>query len=112
MTRGLGDSGTRGLGDSGTRGFTRRWARALTTDFVRQFDQVAPPADPEVHHLTLPLGRASGAVGATDQTGRSELRALWAGTGWREAQAVLAVTVVSQLSQVMNSGAPKGSIKR
>lgn len=75
-----------------TRAFTGRWARALTTDFVRQFGPVAPAVYPEVHHLTLPLRRAAG---ATDDP---ELMSLWAGTRWRDARAVPAATVVAQFS--------------
>lgn len=76
-----------------TRAFSGRWARALTTDFVRQYGPSAPAAYPEVHHVTVPLRRAAA---ATDEP---ELLALWAGTGWRDATAVPAATVVAHIAR-------------
>lgn len=76
-----------------TRAFSGRWARALTTDFVREYGPSAPAAYPDVHHLTVPLRRAAAA--ADDP----EMLALWAGTGWRDATAVPAATVVAQVAR-------------
>ncbi|MDN5768042.1 MAG: nitronate monooxygenase [Humibacillus sp.] len=76
-----------------TRAFSGRWARALTTAFVRQHGPSAPAAYPDVHHLTVALRRAAA---ATDEP---ELLALWAGTGWRGAEAVPAATVVAQVAR-------------
>ncbi|OFE16912.1 nitroalkane oxidase [Humibacillus sp. DSM 29435] len=76
-----------------TRAFSGRWARALTTDFVLRYGPLAPAAYPEVHHVTVPLRRAAA---ATDEP---ELLALWAGTGWREATAVPAATVVAHIAR-------------
>lgn len=75
-----------------TRAYSGRLARALETDFVRRHDAEAPAAYPEVHHVTAPLRRASGAAD------RPDLLALWAGTGWRAARSVPAATVVAELS--------------
>lgn len=76
-----------------TRAFSGRWARALTTAFVREHGPSAPAAYPDVHHLTVRLRRAAA---ATDEP---ELLALWAGTGWRAAEAVPAATVVAQVAR-------------
>ena len=76
-----------------TRAFSGRWARALTTDFVREYGPSAPAAYPEVHHVTVPLRRAAAASDEAD------LLALWAGTGWRDAIAVPAATVVAQVAR-------------
>ncbi|MDC5699045.1 nitronate monooxygenase [Intrasporangium calvum] len=74
-----------------TRAFSGRLARALETDFVRERDGLAPAAYPEVHHLTVPLRRASAA--ADDH----RAMALWAGTGWREADDMPAGAVVRRI---------------
>ncbi|GAA2033521.1 nitronate monooxygenase [Terrabacter terrae] len=75
-----------------TRAYSGRLARGLETEFVRRHDEHAPAAYPEVHHVTVPLRRASAAVD------RPDLLALWAGTGWRAARAVPAATVVAELA--------------
>lgn len=75
-----------------TRAYSGRLARGLETDFVRRHDGHAPAAYPEVHHVTVPLRRASAAAD------RPDLLALWAGTGWRAARPVPAATVVAQLA--------------
>lgn len=71
-----------------TRAFTGKLARALENDFVRTFTQMAPEAYPEVHFLTAPL-RAAAAAAADPQALN-----LWAGTGWKAAQAAPAADVV------------------
>lgn len=76
-----------------TRAYSGRLARALESDFVRRHDGRAPAAYPEVHHLTVPLRRASA------RADRADLLALWAGTGWRSARAVPAATVVAELAR-------------
>ena len=60
-----------------------------------QHGPAAPAAYPEVHHLTVPLRRAAAAA---DEPG---LLALWAGTGWREATAVPAATVVAHFARAL-----------
>src|SRR6476659_1760535 len=76
-----------------TRAYSGRLARGLETDFLRRRDAAAPAAYPEVHHLTVPLRRASA------RSERPDLLALWAGTGWRSARAVPAATVVADLAR-------------
>lgn len=76
-----------------TRAYSGRLARGLETDFLRRRDAEAPAAYPEVHHLTVPLRRASA------RAERPDLLALWAGTGWRSARAVPAATVVAELAR-------------
>ena len=75
-----------------TRAYSGRLARGLETEFLRRHDGHAPAAYPEVHHLTVPLRRASA------RAERPDLLALWAGTGWQSARAVPAATVVAELS--------------
>ena len=75
-----------------TRAFFGLLPSCLDTDFVRAHGKDAPAAYPEVHHVTVPLRRASVAAD------RAEHLALWAGTGWREARAVPAATVVAELA--------------
>ena len=75
-----------------TRAYSGRLARGLETDFLLRHDGEAPAAYPEVHHLTVPLRRASA------RAERADLLALWAGTGWRSARPVPAATVVAQFA--------------
>jgi nitronate monooxygenase len=75
-----------------TRAFSGRFARGLETEFVRTHDGHAPAAYPEVHHVTVPLRRASA------RADRPDLMALWAGTGWRSARSVPASTVVAEFT--------------
>lgn len=78
-----------------TRAFSGRWARGLANDFTRAHDGEAPAAYPEVHHVTTALRRA--AARAEDP----QLLALWAGTGWRDAQPVPAAVVVAELAAAL-----------
>ncbi|GAB2755538.1 nitronate monooxygenase [Terrabacter koreensis] len=89
--RALGDAAY--AGTAVTRAYSGRWARGLETDFIRRHAGEAPAAYPEVHHLTVPLRRASA------KAERPDLLALWAGTAWRSARAVPAATVVGELSR-------------
>lgn len=75
-----------------TRAYSGRLARGLETEFLRRHDGHAPAAYPEVHHLTVPLRRASA------RAERPDLLALWAGTGWQSARPVPAATVVAQFA--------------
>ncbi|SDK54274.1 nitronate monooxygenase [Arthrobacter sp. ov407] len=73
-----------------TRAFTGRQARALENEFVRDHPE-APVAYPAVHHLTAPLRAAAAAAGDAERLN------LWAGTGWRKAQAGPVADVVHGL---------------
>jgi nitronate monooxygenase len=73
-----------------TRAFTGRQARALENEFVRDHPE-APEAYPAVHHLTAPLRAAAAAAGDPERLN------LWAGSGWRQAQAGPVAAVVNRL---------------
>ena len=73
-----------------TRAFTGRQARALENEFVRDHPE-APEAYPAIHHLTAPLRAAAAAAGDAERLN------LWAGTGWRQAQAGPVAAVVHGL---------------
>ncbi|MFE4227575.1 nitronate monooxygenase [Arthrobacter sp. NPDC056886] len=73
-----------------TRAFTGRQARALENEFVRDHPE-APEAYPAVHHLTAPLRAAAAAAGDPERLN------LWAGSGWRQAQAGPVAAVVDGL---------------
>ncbi len=73
-----------------TRAFTGRQARALENEFVRDHPE-APKAYPAIHHLTAPLRAAAAAAGDAERLN------LWAGTGWRQAQAGPVAAVVHGL---------------
>ena len=73
-----------------TRAFTGRQARALENEFVRDHPE-APVAYPAIHHLTAPLRAAAAAAGDAERLN------LWAGTGWRQAQAGPVAAVVHGL---------------
>ena len=73
-----------------TRAFTGRQARALENEFVRDHPE-APEAYPAVHHLTAPIRAAATAAGDAERLN------LWAGTGWRKAQAGPVAGVVQGL---------------
>ena len=73
-----------------TRAFTGRQARALVNEFVRDHPE-APEAYPAVHHLTAPLRAAAAAAGDAERLN------LWAGTGWRQAQAGSVAEVMADL---------------
>lgn len=75
-----------------TRVFTGRTARALVTPFLSAFQDQAPAAYPEVHHLTRPLRAAAAAAGDTDRLH------LWAGEGWAQVRALPATTLVRTLA--------------
>lgn len=77
-----------------TRSYTGRYARALVNGFVAEFDAVAPPAYPLLHVLTGPMRTAATASGDV------EVPPLWAGSGWRAADAYAdrpAADVVAEL---------------
>jgi nitronate monooxygenase len=75
-----------------TRAYTGRFARGLANRFALEHDGQAPPAYPEVHHLTRPLRVA--AIKAGDDS----VPNLWAGTGWRHLTADPAATIVRRIA--------------
>lgn len=76
-----------------TRAFSGRPARALVNDFVRAHDEAAPPAYPNLHHLTRPIRAAAAAAGDP------EAMALWAGTGHARAVRRPAAEVLATLAR-------------
>ncbi|MFJ2580261.1 nitronate monooxygenase [Kitasatospora aureofaciens] len=74
-----------------TRAFTGRPARGLRNAFIDRYGPYAPPAYPEVHHLTQPLRAAA--------TRRADAQAmhLWAGTAHRAARTGSAEEIVAEL---------------
>lgn len=76
-----------------TRAFTGRQARGLVNAWTDRFDDGAPSAYPEIHHLTAPL-RAYGRT-----VGNADLLNLWAGTGHRLARELPAADLVAALGR-------------
>ena len=77
-----------------TRAFSGRYARGLSNDFTRMMDHIAPLGYPEVNQMTSPIRKA--AVEMEDPHGTN----LWAGTGYRKAEAGPAKDIVSTLGHV------------
>ncbi len=75
-----------------TRAYSGRFARGLVNRFALEHDGQAPPAYPEVHHLTRPL-RAAAA-----QAGDASVPSLWAGTGWRQLTTGPAATIIRRIA--------------
>ena len=50
-----------------TRAFTGRRARGIVNRFMREHEDAAPSAYPEIHHLTQPLRRAAREAGDPDR---------------------------------------------
>ena len=75
-----------------TRAYSGRFARGLANRFALEHDGQAPPAYPEVHHLTRPLRLAATRAGDTGVPN------LWAGTGWRKVTAEPAATIVRRVA--------------
>nr|BFD90155.1 nitronate monooxygenase [Kitasatospora sp. Xyl93] len=74
-----------------TRAFTGRPARGLRNAFIDRHGPYAPPAYPEVHHLTTPLRTAAARRGDTSAMH------LWAGTAHKLARTGPAETIVTDL---------------
>ncbi|MFI9320634.1 nitronate monooxygenase [Kitasatospora aureofaciens] len=74
-----------------TRAFTGRPARGLRNAFIDRHGPYAPPAYPEVHHLTAPLRAAATRRADTDAMH------LWAGTAHRLARTGPAEDIVAEL---------------
>jgi NAD(P)H-dependent flavin oxidoreductase YrpB (nitropropane dioxygenase family) len=75
-----------------TRVFTGRPARGLTNDFIAQFDHLAPPGYPALHHLTSPLRKAAAAAGDPEWVH------LWAGTGHRAVTAGPVADILTRMT--------------
>jgi nitronate monooxygenase len=74
-----------------TRAFTGKPARGIVNRFMREFSADAPPAYPEIHHVTAPL-RAAGR-----RSGDADLVNLWAGQAHALAREEPAAEVVARL---------------
>jgi nitronate monooxygenase len=75
-----------------TRAFTGRQARGIVNRFLREHSEEAPPAYPEIHHVTAPLRAAGRAAGDAD------LINLWAGQAHELASDAPAAQVVAALA--------------
>ena len=75
-----------------TRAFTGRQARGIVNRFLREHSADAPPAYPEIHHVTAPLRAAGRAAGDADMIN------LWAGQAHELAREVPAAEVVAALA--------------
>jgi nitronate monooxygenase len=74
-----------------TRAFTGRQARGIVNRFLREHSADAPPAYPEIHHVTAPLRAAGRAAGDADMIN------LWAGQAHELAREAPAAEVVAAL---------------
>lgn len=84
-----------------TRAFTGRPARGLVNEFMRRYDDGAPRAYPEVHHVTRPLRTAAAAAGDADHLH------LWAGEGWRRLRPMPAADLVRTVAaELAGAAAP------
>ncbi|WP_327149823.1 NAD(P)H-dependent flavin oxidoreductase [Nocardia sp. NBC_01329] len=85
-----------------TRVFSGRPARGLANEFIAEYG-TAPAAYPQIHHLTSPIRAA-----AAEKYIAGDM-ALWAGTGFREASADSAPTILRRLwEEALVSGAARG----
>lgn len=75
-----------------TRAFTGRTARGIETRFMTEHED-APPAYPEVHHLTAPIRAAARAAGDPEPVN------LWAGTAYGLARPEPAASVVAAIGE-------------
>jgi nitronate monooxygenase len=75
-----------------TRAFTGRQARGIVNRFLREHSAEAPPAYPEIHHVTAPLRAAGRAAGDADVLN------LWAGQAHELARDLPAAEVVAALA--------------
>jgi nitronate monooxygenase len=76
-----------------TRAFTGRTARGIENRFMAEHAD-APPAYPEVHHVTAPIRAAARTAGD------GELVNLWAGTAYAEARTEPAADVVARFAEM------------
>jgi NAD(P)H-dependent flavin oxidoreductase YrpB (nitropropane dioxygenase family) len=85
-----------GLTDRGrpvtTHAFSGRPAGALRNGFLAAYAGLAPLGYPALHHLTAPIRRAAAATGDAEHVN------LWAGTGYRSAEARPAGEILAGLA--------------
>lgn len=74
-----------------TRSFSGRYARGLRNRFVDEHDAQAPFGYPEVHYLTSPVRAASVRAGDPQAVN------VWAGTGYRQAEAAPVAAIIEKL---------------
>lgn len=74
-----------------TTAFSGRYARGLRNRFIDEHDDEAPLGYPEIHYLTSPLRAASVRAGDPQATN------VWAGTGFRQAQAGSVAEIMRRL---------------
>jgi nitronate monooxygenase len=75
-----------------TRAFTGRRARGIVNRFMRDHDEAAPSAYPEIHHLTQPLRRAAREAADPDRLH------LWAGQSHARSRKLPAATLMEDLA--------------
>jgi nitronate monooxygenase len=75
-----------------TRAFTGRRARGIVNRFMREHEDAAPSAYPEIHHLTQPLRRVARESGDPDRLH------LWAGQAHARSRAVPAARLIEDLA--------------
>jgi nitronate monooxygenase len=80
-----------------TRAFTGRRARGVVNRFMREHEEAAPSAYPEIHHLTSPLRAAAKAAGDPDAFH------LWAGQAHARSRPIPAANLVDALAAETNA---------
>jgi nitronate monooxygenase len=75
-----------------TRAFSGRYARGLRNRFIDEHEAEAPFGYPEIHYLTSPLRAASVRAGDPHAVN------VWAGTGFREANAAPVAEIIKSLT--------------
>jgi nitronate monooxygenase len=75
-----------------TRAFTGRRARGIVNRFMRDHEEAAPSAYPEIHHLTSPMRRAA------RESGDPERLHLWAGQAHARSRAIPASNLMDALT--------------
>jgi nitronate monooxygenase len=75
-----------------TKAFSGRYARGLRNRFIDRYEEAAPLAYPEIHYLTSPLRKASAGAGDPGAVN------VWAGTGFRHAEAAPVAAIIEKLA--------------
>ncbi|WP_199434936.1 NAD(P)H-dependent flavin oxidoreductase [Qaidamihabitans albus] len=74
-----------------TRAFSGRPARGLVNQFSREHSEHAPPAYPQIHHMSKPIRSAAG------EAGDPEAMSLWAGQAYPAAGSGPAAEIIERL---------------